>query len=313
MKQPQILRITRKAARLKEKQKQQQQAPATTSPSTPTEAPVVATDPQASPPDRQQWWSERWISVLESFGWRRRMERARIYVREGRVLTLEFKGNQVHAQVQGTAPAPYHVTLHLDAFTAEQWQYVIDSMAQQALYSAKLLAGELPPSIEEVFTQAGLSLFPFTKFDIHSRCNCPDPVNPCKHIGAVYYLLGQHFKEDPFLLFQLRGRTKDEILRQMRHSRTTPASQPLPPPPLPTYTPPKTDVRFSQYTAPLPPDLVVLVPPGQPDAVLSVLPPLPHENAGEASQLMNCLQQMYNTASLAACQLAMSEPLEPSD
>lgn len=164
MKQPQILKITRKAASLKQKQKQQLPPPpldATTT--TLASEPVVEVSDRDSVQGRQHWWSERWIGVLESFGWRRRLERARNYVREGRVLTLEFKGNQVHAQVQGTAPEPYHVKLHLDAFSEEQWQYVIDGMAQKAFYAAKLLAGELPPSIEEVFTQAGLSLFPFTK------------------------------------------------------------------------------------------------------------------------------------------------------
>jgi len=309
MKEPQILKITRKAASLKEKQKQQQATP----PEVAEPAPVAPAPESDTAPvgDRQRWWSERWISVLESFGWRRRMERARIYVREGRVLKLAFKGNHVHAQVQGTAPDPYRVKLHLDAFSDEQWQYVIDTMAQRAFYGAKLLAGEMPANIEEVFTQAGLSLFPFTKFDIHSHCNCPDPVNPCKHIGAVYYLLGQYFNEDPFLLFQLRGKTKDDILQQLRQYRAIPESPPLPSPPPLTYTPPQTDTRFWQYTTPLPPELVVLVPTGQPDAVLSVLPPFPHENATEVVLLMDCLQQMYNTASLAACQLAMSEPVEP--
>ncbi|QEQ00789.1 metal-binding protein [Thermosynechococcus sp. QKsg1] len=312
MKQPQILKITRKAASLKQKQKQQ---------SSPTTLDVTATTVASEPVvevaagDRhnaeghQHWWSERWIGVLESFGWRRRLERARNYVREGRVLTLEFQGNQVHAQVQGTAPEPYHVKLHLDAFSEEQWQYAIDGMAQKAFYAAKLLAGEMPPSIEEVFTQAGLSLFPFTKFDIHSRCNCPDPVNPCKHIGAVYYLLGQYFNDDPFLLFQLRGKTKEEILQRLRHYRATATTPSMVPTPPPLYEPLKTDAPFCQYRQPLPPELVVLVPSGQPHAVLSVLPPFPHEVPSEVAQLMATLEQMYSSASLGACQLAMSEPL----
>lgn len=172
-----------------------------------------------SQPNRE-WWAQRWIEVLESFGWIRRLARARIYAREGNVKSLEFKGHRVIARVQGTAPEPYKVTLSLDPFTDEQWGYVIESMSQQALFSAKLLSGEMPVSIEKVFTENGLSLFPFTKFDIHSRCSCPDPANPCKHIGAVYYLLGDRFSEDPFVLFQLRGRTKTQILEALRQSRS---------------------------------------------------------------------------------------------
>ncbi|MBW4655748.1 MAG: SWIM zinc finger family protein [Kaiparowitsia implicata GSE-PSE-MK54-09C] len=171
----------------------------------------------------REWWAQRWVDVLESFGRIPRLARARNYAREGHVLSISFETSNVRALVQGTAPEPYRVSLHLDAFDDEQWQYVIESLAQQAVFSAKLLSGEMPHNIEEVFTENGLSLFPFTKFDIHSKCSCPDPANPCKHIGAVYYLLGDRFSEDPFVLFQLRGRTKDQIISALRHLRSAPA------------------------------------------------------------------------------------------
>lgn len=167
----------------------------------------------------REWWAQRWIDVLESFGWARRMARARNYSRDGHVRQIEFRGHEVHALVQGTAPDPYRVKLHLDPFDDEQWGYVIESLSQQAIFAAKLLAGEMPHNIETVFTANGLSLFPFTKFDIHSKCSCPDSANPCKHIGAVYYTLGDRFSEDPFVLFQLRGRTKEQILNTLRELR----------------------------------------------------------------------------------------------
>ena len=64
-------------------------------------------------------------------------------------------------------------------------------------------------------------MFPFTLSDVRSKCSCPDKANPCKHIGAIYYQLGDRFSEEPFVLFQLRGRTKDQIiaaLRELRHA-----------------------------------------------------------------------------------------------
>ena len=126
----------------------------------------------------REWWAQRWVDVLESFGWRRRLERARNYVREGRVLQLDFEGEKVLAKVQGTADDPYDVSLSLDPFEEEQWGFVIEEMSQRAIFTAKLLAGEMPQNIEEAFTASGLSLFPFSKFDIHSRCSCPDPSQP---------------------------------------------------------------------------------------------------------------------------------------
>lgn len=259
----------------------------------------------------REWWAQRWIEVLESFGWIRRLARARVYAREGNVKSLEFRGHKVVAKVQGTAPDPYKVTLSLDPFTDEQWGYVIESMSQQALFSAKLLSGEMPASIEKVFTENGLSLFPFTKFDIHSRCSCPDPANPCKHIGAVYYLLGDRFSEDPFVLFQLRGRTKEQILEALRQSRSqvgTPKqneqptgeqesdgslSPALPPPPVLTSAFSLNSLhQFWQYTDQLEPSLVVIAPPPSSETVLDVLGaiPLKAEISDEGAIVQNSSQ-----------------------
>ncbi|MDS3859986.1 metal-binding protein [Thermosynechococcaceae cyanobacterium BACA0444] len=311
MKQPDILRITRKAASLKEKRAKEQaenpESPAIT-PSPALSREVLPPEPFAPLPQKDQnteqlesreWWSQRWVDVLESFGWRRRMERARNYVREGRVLNLEFNKNQVFAQVQGTAPAPYNVELSLDPFTEEQWQFVIEAMADQALFAAKLLAGEMPHNIESAFISSGLSLFPFSKFDIHSHCDCPDPVNPCKHIGAVYYLLGEHFGRDPFILFQLRGKSKAAITQQLRQLRSSeePTGQ-LPQPPIseakPLYSPPEIG-RFWDYTASL--DATLMNPESRDgsEQILSLLGPIPLTTSGSSSYSLQTIQGTMNS------------------
>lgn len=234
----------------------------------------------------REWWAQRWVDVLESFGWRRRLERARNYARQGNVLKIDFNGAKVSALVQGTAPEPYKVSLSLDRFNDEQWQYVIESMSQRAIFSAKLLAGEMPQNIEEVFTANGLSLFPYTKFDIHSKCSCPDPANPCKHIGAVYYLLGDRFSEDPFVLFQLRGRSKEQIITALRQTRST-ASDTSPDVPEPDVSTRSTQLdlnQFWRYDEQLEPSLVVITPPPSSETVLDVLGPLPIKTEAGSNQ-----------------------------
>lgn len=275
----------------------------------------------------REWWAQRWIDVLESFGWIRRLARARVYAREGNVLNIDFKGPKVSARVQGTAPEPYKVTLSLDPFSDEQWNFVIESMAEQAIFSAKLLAGEMPQNIEEVFTANGLSLFPFTKFDIHSRCTCPDPKNPCKHIGAVYYLLGDRFSEDPFVLFQLRGRTKEQIIEALRQKRSNGDHAAAEPTQVETESaqsfagtvqPLKLD-RFWDYSEQLEPSLVVIAPPPSSETVLDVLGPIPLKsgqmgNANEAQTsaqaTMEYLKTVYQQVSQQAIITAMN--LEPN-
>ncbi len=66
--------------------------------------------------------------------------------------------------------------------------------------------------------EAGLSLFPEKLGDLKTACSCPDYSNPCKHIAAVYYLLGEEFDRDPFLLFQLRGLGRDELMARLQET-----------------------------------------------------------------------------------------------
>jgi uncharacterized Zn finger protein len=263
----------------------------------------------AAQPNRE-WWAQRWVDVLESFGWIRRLERARNYAREGNVLSIDFLENsKVSALVQGTAPEPYQVSLSLDPFDDEQWQYVIESMAERAIFSAKLLAGEMPQNIEEVFTANGLSLFPLTKFDIHSKCSCPDPANPCKHIGAVYYLLGDRFSEDPFVLFQLRGRQKEQIitaLRQLRSSHHEEADELV-------ETAGEADLsKFWVYDEQLDASLVVITPPPSSQTVLDLLGTLPFKSETSAGQgvsaqlAMEYLKNVYAQVSQQAVLAAMT-------
>jgi len=236
----------------------------------------------------REWWAQRWLDLLDSYRFKKRLERARNYAREGNVLRIEFKGSKVLAKVQGTEPEPYQVSLSLDPYTDEQWGYVIETMSQRAIFEAKLLAGEMPQNIEEVFTANGLSLFPFTLSDIHSKCSCPDKANPCKHIGAIYYQLGDRFSEDPFVLFQLRGRTKDQIISALRELRSASVVAPNPDEPPSTtlddvssadgsirHSLPLEIEFFWQYNEPIESNLVVIVPPPSSETVLDILGPIP--------------------------------------
>src|SRR5215831_10926346 len=163
----------------------------------------------------ESWWAKRWIAVLEGFHIGSRLERGRSYARRGQVLSIDFDKGRVKAKVQGSRPTPYAVSIVCETLTAADWQKLIRALSGQALFVAKLLAGEMPQDIEQVFTAVGLSLFPAMLEELETECSCPDWSNPCKHIAAVYYLLGEEFDRDPFLLFSLRGISRDELMSQL--------------------------------------------------------------------------------------------------
>ena len=163
----------------------------------------------------ESWWAKRWIEVLESFDLGARLARGRSYARSGQVLSIAIEKGKVKAKVQGSRPKPYAVTIEVKPLAEPTGTKVLDGAGRQALFAAKLLAGEMPQDIETVFQEVGLSLFPAQLGDLKTDCSCPDWSNPCKHIAAVYYLLGEEFDRDPFLIFTLRGLGRDALMARL--------------------------------------------------------------------------------------------------
>ena len=164
---------------------------------------------------QQPWWVEQWMELINGYRFKKRLERAWGYAREGNVTSIRFEGRRVHARVQGTDEEPYKVKLWLDVLKDEDWRYVLEALTMKARWSAQLLAGIMPADIERAFAASGRRLFPFKLQEVRSECSCPDKANPCKHISAVYFLMGERFSEDPFVLFQLRGRTRAKLLEDL--------------------------------------------------------------------------------------------------
>jgi uncharacterized Zn finger protein len=171
----------------------------------------------------QTWWATRWIGALTPLMDSARLSRGRSYARQGQVIDIQVMPGQVNSRVQGSRPRPYKVNIQLRPLSDTQWETVLDALAEQAIFAAQLLNGEMPPDVEEVFQAVRVPLFPTKRGDLQTDCSCPDSANPCKHIAAVYYLLGERFDEDPFLLFGLRGRSKEQVIAALRERRAAEA------------------------------------------------------------------------------------------
>jgi len=166
----------------------------------------------------EHWWSQRWIQVVESFGDRARMGRGRTYARKGQVMDIDLTSGAITARVQGSRRRPYRVHIEVAPLSERQWGEALDALAAQAFFSAQLLGGQVPPEIEEVFGDAGASLLP-SGTDVKTSCSCPDWANPCKHIAAVFYLVAEAFDRDPFQVFALRGRNREQVMEGLRRRR----------------------------------------------------------------------------------------------
>jgi uncharacterized Zn finger protein len=173
----------------------------------------------------RNWWAQRWIEAMERLVRKPRLQRGQRYARMGQVLSMEEVRHGINARVQGSRAKPYKVTIEVAPLSDRQWEKVLDVLSGQAIFAAQLLAGEMPAQIEGAFASAGVSLFPHRAGDLKTACSCPDWANPCKHVAAVHYILGDRFDEDPFLLFRLRGRTQEQIMEGLRKRRSNGAEQ----------------------------------------------------------------------------------------
>lgn len=174
----------------------------------------------------KSWWASRWEQALNHLIDSGRLARGKTYARRGQVMDLDIQVGLVLARVQGTRPSPYRVRIEVSMLSEAEWERAVNAMSEQAIYAAQLLNGEMPHEIDTVFQSVGVSLFPHSESDLVAECSCPDWSRPCKHIAAVYLLVGEYLDTDPFLLFVMRGRTKEQIMSALRERRADRAKGP---------------------------------------------------------------------------------------
>jgi uncharacterized Zn finger protein len=172
------------------------------------------------------WWGQRFIAALEKFTDTARLGRGRSYARNGRILDYKLAKGTVTAKVRGSInpyfgvykEPIYKTTITIKPISATDWTKVIRQIASRADLVTKLLMNEMPDPIEDVFSELHLHLLPHSQSDFTTKCSCPDDANPCKHIAGVYYLLASDLDRDPFVMFELRGLSRNDLHTELVRS-----------------------------------------------------------------------------------------------
>lgn len=165
----------------------------------------------------KNWWTKRWMAVLENHYMGAELPRGRAYAQAGQVLALKIESGTVSAVVQGSREKPHHVEIKFRAAPKKQWDKLSKILSSQAIFAAKLLSGQMPESIEEVFEEQGIGLFPKNIEDLETSCTCGGN-GLCRHIISVYYILAEEFDRDPFLFMRLRGLEREKLICEIGSS-----------------------------------------------------------------------------------------------
>lgn len=170
------------------------------------------------------WWGRRFLAVLESFTEAGRLARGRQYLTGNRILHWKVSQNGATATIRGSVNPYYGVhevpeyqtSIAFAPIPDAAWQDALALIGSRAGFVSRLLFNEMPDEIERPLSELGFSLLPASRADISSHCSCPDYENPCKHTAALYCLLAGRLDQDPFLLFELRGLTRADLIRRLR-------------------------------------------------------------------------------------------------
>lgn len=194
----------------------------------------------------QSWVTQRLLRVAETGGAENDVYKDGIeYARLGQTKRLTIEDTLCEGIIQGRSDKPYTATLGLKEFSVESQEQIIAAMADQVRYAAKLLAGELPSNIEDVFAPLGLKLFPADPSDIDPKCSCPDWKEDqpwCKHTVCLTALLAEKLGDDPMMIFGLRAMPGQELIDGLRQKRAVGVQGPGPSPVLHQHVPGVSDV-----------------------------------------------------------------------
>lgn len=172
------------------------------------------------------WWGQKFIAALEQVTAPGRLSRGRSYASGGKIKRFDIQDGIITAHVRGsvnpyfgvyTEPL-YTTVVEFPPISSAKWAAAIALIASKASLISRLLLNEIPDTIEDAFATLNLNLLPHSEKDFKSHCSCPDWSNPCKHIAGVFYRLANELDRDPFLLFELRGLSRDDLHRELAKS-----------------------------------------------------------------------------------------------
>jgi uncharacterized Zn finger protein len=170
------------------------------------------------------WWGKAWVRAVEEAAYgEAELKQARSLSRSGRVggitvdpgrfLAAVEDGDDV-ATVSGSVPV-----LDQDGLAA-----FAETVAAESGRIGALLHGDLPHPLVEHAEETGLELLPYGG-ELSTRCSCEPWADPCHHALAVLYQLTWLMEADPFVLLELRGIERDDLLARLHSASAPPERQ----------------------------------------------------------------------------------------
>ena len=163
------------------------------------------------------WWGRAWTRAVEETAYSERdLVAARSLARSGHIGGITTDTGRFVAAVEDGSGL-WTVSGTVPVLDGPGLATLVETVAAETGRIASLLAGDLPHTLVEHAEEAGVELLPYGG-ELATDCTCTAWVDPCVHGLAVLSQLTWLVEADPFVLLQLRGLPRDDLLARL-HGR----------------------------------------------------------------------------------------------
>lgn len=141
-----------------------------------------------------------------------RVSRGKADARAGRVQWLDVAPGVARGAVLDPDGEMHQARLDLPAFREGDRRAFVEVARTHPELPARLAGGEYPQRIEQELAGSEVSLLPRDASELTHDCSCLDWPGPCRHVGALVYVLVEAVDADPVLLLRLRGLALEDLV-----------------------------------------------------------------------------------------------------
>lgn len=158
-----------------------------------------------------------WLSAITELVGDRAMHEGHLAARDGAVRSIVMESGAISGPVQADSEASKRVLSTFDVIDDSGWTRLVEAMACEAIWAAKLLESDMPPGLEKLFAGCGAPLVPAADaMSIEKSCARK---SDGWRVAALAWIAAERLSRTPLKMLELRGLSREALVERLRHHR----------------------------------------------------------------------------------------------